>query len=485
MADQSEVEEQMARLEEHMERYFRADPIAEANALVRAAVESHNAFLERGGAEIEAERATLSEHLQRLRAMEDRIDRSRGELAKEKADSSSAERIARFNEKVARHNALVAEHRELAEEYQRRQDSYNRRVESFNSEVAGRRAEVEAVKAKAAERAEEYRRWLDQHGPDDLSGTLNRLYVSLCRQKTDGGEHTKELDGRLSRLRRLRGELAAHAVEKQQTADNGLLIVEALLCSMETCHLLVDTGASVTSISPEMAQVLGIEKHVGEEIELSLPNGIRIMAPQLLIPQISVAGYSAEYVKAVLLKESMPGVDGCLGVSFLNRFDWAIERQTAGQRLKLRTRQETEESISFDVFISHKSQDAAYAEQVFQALQKMGHKPFLSSKSIGRVGSTEYQKTIDRVLEESKHLVIVCSCKANLDAPWVEAEWRLFDSLKRSGKKRGNIIPILCGDMTAEDLPLALSRYHAISMSDPEWLEALADFLPDQEDTAK
>ncbi|MFO7613532.1 MAG: hypothetical protein R6W71_02730, partial [Bacteroidales bacterium] len=61
---------------------------------------------------------------------------------------------------------------------------------------------------------------------------------------------------------------------------------------------------------------------------------------------------------------------------------------------------------------------------------------------------------------------------------WVEAEWRMFEGLIRSGKKRGNILPVLCGTMKRDDLPLALRRYQSIMVNEPNWREVLIRFIP-------
>ena len=71
--------------------------------------------------------------------------------------------------------------------------------------------------------------------------------------------------------------------------------------------------------------VLDLADYVGEEVEVSLAGGIRIKAPQLVLPSMSVQAMETENVKAVVLKESQPGVDGCIGLSFLNRFMYCIE----------------------------------------------------------------------------------------------------------------------------------------------------------------
>ena len=241
--------------------------------------------------------------------------------------------------------------------------------------------------------------------------------------------------------------------------------------------MIIDIGASVVTIVPELVEVLGLTERVGEEVELSLPAGIRVKAPQLLIPSIAVHGMEAQYVKAVVLKESMPGVDGCLGLSFLNRFEYHIEKER-DQRLILKPAKVPGDSPKFDVFISHKSSDASFARQVYDVLTQSGYKPFLSEVSIEESGTTDYHKAIDAALECATHFIMVCSSRENMESPWVEAEWRLFDGYKRSGKKRGNIVPVLCGDLTSEDLPMALSRYQALSMEDPRWSEKLINYLP-------
>jgi len=50
--------------------------------------------------------------------------------------------------------------------------------------------------------------------------------------------------------------------------------------------------------------------------------------------------------------------------------------------------------------------------------------------------------------------------------------------MKRSGRKPGNIVPILCGEMNAEELPMALSRYNAILIDDPNLESKLLSYLP-------
>ena len=159
---------------------------------------------------------------------------------------------------------------------------------------------------------------------------------------------------------------------------------------------------------------------------------------KLVIPSIEVNGHRTEFVKAVILSESLPGIDGSLGLSFLSRFNFSIIKDTP-QRLLLKPI-EKNGVAGVDVFICHKSADYPHARKVHDILVKVGRTCFLSEVSLPASRTTEFHKAIDIALENASHLAVICSSVENISAPWVEAEWRLFDGLKRSGKKPGNII---------------------------------------------
>lgn len=327
---------------------------------------------------------------------------------------------------------------------------------------------------KAAEnRADAVKHWRED-GQNRFFEEVNRTYAALLQAKRGGHGAGAELEGLLVRVRKIRAELAENAQTEEKKTEHGLLLVPARLCGVEDTCLMVDCGATVSSITPEMVDILGIQEFVGEEVELSLPNAIRIKAPQLLIPKISVNGSDAEFVKAVVLRQTMPGVDGCVGLSFMHRFDYDIEKN----RLILRPLKKAEQAPKYDVFISHKSEDLSWARKVYDALTGAGLHPFLSEQSLPELGEAEYQKAIDAVLEGATHMVLVATSRQRLQSPWVESEWRMFEGMKRSGKKTGNIVPVLGEGMKPEDLPPTLSKYQAVPMSDPQWAARLTAFLP-------
>lgn len=115
-----------------------------------------------------------------------------------------------------------------------------------------------------------------------------------------------------------------------------------------------------------------------------------------------------------------------------------------------------------DVFISRKSQDAKYAKQIYDYLEKEGLKPFDSDHSLRKIGNAEYSKAIDGVLEKTTHLMVVASSREHLESNWVEAEWRFFLNRKRSGKANGNLFTVICSDMQLDQVPASLQNYEVI-----------------------
>lgn len=279
-----------------------------------------------------------------------------------------------------------------------------------------KKTQVEKVKKEWEKIINEYNSWIKERGAEKFFNNVNRFYISLC-QEDKKNELSAELTCYIDRIKRLRSGLGLYMQNRQNQQEDGLLIIKALFCDSEESYMIVDIGASLVSISPELVEILGITEYVGDVIELSLPAGIHIKAPQLLIPSISVDGKKAEYVKGVVLKESMAGVDGCIGLSFLNRFNYKIEKEHKN-KLLLEIRKISTEHSEFDVFICHNSIDLPLANEIFEVIKKSGLKPFLSEVSIEKCGTNEFQKVIDTTLEFAPHLIVVCSSRENKTHPF-------------------------------------------------------------------
>lgn len=110
----------------------------------------------------------------------------------------------------------------------------------------------------------------------------------------------------------------------------------------------------------------------------------------------------------------------------------------------------------WNVFISKKSEDFAFAKQVYDMLVANGSKVFLSEISIPEENCADYQETVEQAIDQCEHMVVVASSHENIVSPWVKEEWRIFLNDLRCGRKTGNIVTVLAGGMTIDDLPSGL-----------------------------
>lgn len=483
MSALSEFANQLSEFARLLDNYCLRDPIREANEGLSRAVDEFNAWLQGESRRLDEERTLLEREFGVINRLESELNQSKQKLAELQSRLGDPAQVAAYNQLAVDYNAKAARHREAAATYLPRQDASNARISQFNHEARRRGEAVEERKRKAKAEVEAYRAWFNGRGPEQLSHGINHLFSEVfahgCRVPADASA----VEGLVAGIRRLRHDLALHAMRSQEQCEHGLLLVKAIIAGasadrVEDCCFFADNAASLTTLTPELVAVLGLEDMRGEEVELSLPNGIRVKAPQLVIPSVCVDGCIAEFVKAVVLKESSPGVDGSLGLSFLSRFDFAIHKGKP-QHLILKSLQASEVEPRFDVFICHKSQDVESARQVYDVLKKAGYRPFFSPESLSQMDTGDYHKAIDMAIEGARDLIVVCSCRESVSSAWVEAEWRRFDCLILSGRKRGKIVPVLCGDMTVNDLPPALFRYSAVSMpGDPNWQVKLLTVLP-------
>ncbi|MGQ0732828.1 MAG: TIR domain-containing protein [Acidobacteriota bacterium] len=119
--------------------------------------------------------------------------------------------------------------------------------------------------------------------------------------------------------------------------------------------------------------------------------------------------------------------------------------------------------FGFDVFISYKSEDARYAQQVFEYLRSHARTVFFSRESLPRMGSDEYHAQIDLAIEKARHMVLVTSSASHAMAQWVQYEWRLFLGEKLAGRKDGNLITVIADDMRIADLPIGLRNREVVA----------------------
>jgi TPR repeat protein len=118
----------------------------------------------------------------------------------------------------------------------------------------------------------------------------------------------------------------------------------------------------------------------------------------------------------------------------------------------------------YDIFISSKSEDYPIAEEVYKFLKDAGLSVFLASRELRKIGRAAYGESIDEVLDNVKHLIVVTS-KAEYvnkeNSRWVHYEWSTFHKELLSGRKNGNILTIL-QDVNIDSLPIGLRNYQSL-----------------------
>jgi clan AA aspartic protease (TIGR02281 family) len=459
-----------------MDRYYRRDPVEHRNSQVNQAVDELNQWSKSSHAVLGTRQQDLNQDYSQIKELETEIQNIDSRLETLRSDPSP-DSIQVHNDLVVQKNDLVRQYNDRCQTYNTKGEEYTHQVQEREKEWNHRREKAEKTERTEDDQLQTYRRWVKERGPERFFNDLNRFYASLHQEYRQGGNSAGELEGYIDSARKIRNELGQYARAYHEKIENGFLIVPVTLSHSEQCWMVVDTGATSVTITPELTDVLGLTDQMGEEIEVDLAGGIRIKAPQITLPSLTVQGMEARNVDAVVLKGSQIGVDGCLGFSFLNQFDYRISKEKP-QKLIINFIAGSTPLAPFDVFISHKSEDFIYAKKVYDLLVESNHTPFLGKISLEERGSADFQKGIDSALEETTHLVVVCSSKKNVEAPWVESEWRLFTGLKRSGGKRGNIITVMCENMSVEELPIALRHYQALSMNDINWKTALGNYLP-------
>jgi hypothetical protein len=128
------------------------------------------------------------------------------------------------------------------------------------------------------------------------------------------------------------------------------------------------------------------------------------------------------------------------------------------------------------VFISCSSKDYLHANLLYDFLIEHRFQVFFSNKTLPRLGNSDYRRAIDNALEEARHMIIVTSCRNNVNSSWVEAEWGLFINELRSGNKQGNLLTMFVPPMTIKELPASLRNYTAIEFS-PNNFETILPYL--------
>jgi clan AA aspartic protease (TIGR02281 family) len=159
----------------------------------------------------------------------------------------------------------------------------------------------------------------------EYTGALSRMDDALCAFKKTCTP--KVMNDNLAALHGIEGDLKECKTEFKTAATDATfvqgnhIIVKVSINGKTPVLLLLDTGASTVTLSRRLASRLGINWRDGVCLKATLANGETVAGYSVLLRSVAVGEFRAANVRAVVLeKPPAPGIDGLLGMSYLQRF---------------------------------------------------------------------------------------------------------------------------------------------------------------------
>ncbi|MFT7221474.1 MAG: clan AA aspartic protease (TIGR02281 family) [Candidatus Azotimanducaceae bacterium] len=146
------------------------------------------------------------------------------------------------------------------------------------------------------------------------------------------GQRARELIIEITREGKIPTDLAVLPL----TRAGDQFLIRAILDGDQALTLLIDTGASITVISPAILTRVGYGFDRGTA-NFSTANGV-VEAPLVLINKLSLGDVVLEdlMVGAIPLDASGHSFDGLLGMNFLREFEFSLDQDSAVLRLQSR-----------------------------------------------------------------------------------------------------------------------------------------------------
>jgi hypothetical protein len=309
--------ERLRDFEAVMDRYYRGNSLEKAETALNQAIDQYNRWAKSTEAQHEIARTTLEKEFASLGEIRPQIE----EVEKRLAQRPDAHNRAAIEQR----NRLVRKYNEAGNIYKKHESAFNESIKQSQREMQERSKKIDADKSAHEKRLAAYQRWANNRGDTKFFKELNGFYGQLRARRALG--KTPELTQMIDRVAAMRRELGLYAVKRETEATTGLVIVEATLCGREKCFMVVDTGATAVTISPSLVGVLGLSGQLGKNVSANLADGRQTTGRELVIPKLSVLGREVRDVKAIALDEPGVGIDGLLGLSYLNHFDFHLDQR--------------------------------------------------------------------------------------------------------------------------------------------------------------
>jgi len=162
------------------------------------------------------------------------------------------------------------------------------------------------------------------------TGRFEKVYRDVKKYESDPGR-VDFYNGLKDKLKELASEITQKEVKFTDQGQG--MVVTTHINNKHALRLLVDTGASMMTISRNAARKVGIDPDaLKQEISLVLADGSTSKAKYVLLESVRVGNVEAKNVSAAVISdEPTLGIDGLLGMSFLGNFSFSMD--TKNQRL--------------------------------------------------------------------------------------------------------------------------------------------------------
>lgn len=104
-----------------------------------------------------------------------------------------------------------------------------------------------------------------------------------------------------------------------ESEDSNIYVSVVINDNSPRLRFVMDTGATYTTLTQQVADSLGIASSDGQSVSVSTANGV-VPALKTVVDSITVGGARIDSVDVVVLDSLSPNVDGLLGLSFLKHF---------------------------------------------------------------------------------------------------------------------------------------------------------------------
>lgn len=186
--------------------------------------------------------------------------------------------------------------------------------------------------------------------------------------------------------------------------------------------------------------------------------------------------YGVEYVEDTKSGKSLPTCHFAQRKPLQEDPDFLLACENAPEEIRARykadaayidailanVRNAAETCPKYDIFICYKAtspenpgvftKDFNRARDLYYKLGQMGYEVFFAHDTLQKVAGANYEAMIYHALSTAKVMLVICSRKDYLHAPWVRSEWSRYIERADEDATR-HLVPLLYDDLSPSNLP--------------------------------